>query len=250
MSLTDKQWMLLARDLRKVAGRVAPEWTDSNTHDPGVTVLELLSYAITDLHTRRHAFDERARRVAASVAELAAVLATPQGQGDACPEGLQRVNFMTGMMLGVEDFRAEQAYVRERLDRRNRLLLGSGIAGGLEVTVERDTGAGRLVVSPGLAIDASGHEIVVERPHGQALPPAGAPLFVLLRYVETPCRFVPVSSDPAVTDPAMQATRITETFQVELAAAADDVAVAVAKLRVQRGRWRLDPSFKPARLRG
>lgn len=48
MPLDDEQWSALARELRRAAARVAPGWTDSGTHDPGVTVLELLAYALAD----------------------------------------------------------------------------------------------------------------------------------------------------------------------------------------------------------
>src|SRR3954452_4711574 len=37
------------RQLERLAG---PQWTDFNTHDPGITILEQLCYAITDLGYR------------------------------------------------------------------------------------------------------------------------------------------------------------------------------------------------------
>lgn len=250
MPLTEEQWMALARDLRRTLDRIAPDWTDSNTHDPGVTMLEALAFAITDLHHRRHSFDERARGLARTVAELAGALAVPSAGNDDCGSGLQRVNYTVGMVLGVDDFRAEQEYVRQRLNRRNRLLVGTGIASGLLVTVERDTGGSRAVIAPGLAFDASGNEIVIDRPFTQALPARGTPLFVLLRHAERLCHFVPVPGDPSSTEEVIQATRIAETFQVELAPATAEDAVALARLRLVRGQWRSDPAFKPSHLRG
>lgn len=249
MPLTEEQWMILARDLRRTLGRMAPDWTDSSTHDPGVTVLEALAYTITDLHHRRHSLDERTRGLARTVAELADALAVPSAGSDDSSEGLQRVNYLSGMVLGVEDFRAEQEYVRQRLNRRNRLLVGTGIAGGLQVTVERDTSGSRVVIEPGLAFDASGNEIVIDRPFTQALPAQGTPLFVLLRYAERLCRFVPAPPDPSSTEAVTQATRIAETLQVELAPATTKDAVALARLRLVRGRWRPDPAFKPLHVR-
>ena len=35
--------------IQKVAGKV---WTDYNTHDPGITILEIVCYALTDLGYR------------------------------------------------------------------------------------------------------------------------------------------------------------------------------------------------------
>lgn len=37
------------RQIQKLAGDI---WTDHNTHDPGITILETLCYAITDLGYR------------------------------------------------------------------------------------------------------------------------------------------------------------------------------------------------------
>src|SRR5215475_234438 len=37
------------RHLERLAGQI---WTDFNAHDPGITILEQLCYAITDLATR------------------------------------------------------------------------------------------------------------------------------------------------------------------------------------------------------
>jgi len=42
--------------------RVVPDWTTHNTHDPGITVLELLAYALTDLQYRSSASTRTAAR--------------------------------------------------------------------------------------------------------------------------------------------------------------------------------------------
>lgn len=43
---------LYKKGLRRVRDLCSREWTDHNIHDPGVTILEVLSYAITDLSFR------------------------------------------------------------------------------------------------------------------------------------------------------------------------------------------------------
>jgi hypothetical protein len=255
MPLTDKQWKTLARDLRSAIARVAPEWTDTNEHDPGITVLEVLCYAITDLQYRSDALDGRARLLARTVAERASVLAEPApgDAGDECAAGLQRVNYTTGMLLGVDDFKTEQQYLRDRLRRHNRLLHGSGIAAGLDVAVEQDAAGSRITIAPGFALDPAGNEICVEQPVQLALPPPGPELFVLLHYAEQPCRNVPVvasgTGDDAVGGTLSQPTRIVETFSVALAAAPEADSVALARLKQFRGRWRVDARFKVARWR-
>ena len=253
MPLTEKQWATLAGQFRSALARAAPEWTDTNAHDPGRTLLEVLCYAITDLQQRGGVLDEHARLLARTVAERAGQLAgTARGGDDDCGPGLQRVNYTAGMLLGVDDFRTEQQYLRGRLQRQNRLLHGTGIACGLNVTVEQ--GSARIEISPGLALDPVGNEICIEQPVHLALPSSGPDLFVLLRYAERPCRSAPVvpgaGGQDADSTMDVQPTRIVETFTVELASAPQSDAVVIARLRQSRGRWRVDARYKVTRVHG
>ena len=50
--LTDEQRQTLASVLARDVAHVAPDWTAHNTHDPGITVLELLAYVLTELQYR------------------------------------------------------------------------------------------------------------------------------------------------------------------------------------------------------
>lgn len=84
---------------------------------------------------------------------------------------LARVAYRHGMMLGVEAVRDEQAYNRRRLNRHQYWLHGTGTVVGLAVTLDFDTEpadpdpdrdqALRLLVSPGIALDGLGREIVL-----------------------------------------------------------------------------------------
>jgi len=48
-------WQLLRREgIRHIEKLGSAIWTDYNLHDPGVTILEILCYAITDLGYRSH----------------------------------------------------------------------------------------------------------------------------------------------------------------------------------------------------
>jgi hypothetical protein len=78
----------------------------------------------------------------------------------------RRVNFFNGMMLTAADLEVEQEYHRGMRYLHNRLH-GYGTVSGLEVTVTR----GRVRVSPGLAIDVCGREIVVAQPLSLRLEP-------------------------------------------------------------------------------
>ena len=52
------------------------------------------------------------------------------------PEGPDRVHYATGVLLGAEDFRAEQDYHRARLARALAYAMGQGTLAGLEVIHE------------------------------------------------------------------------------------------------------------------
>jgi len=87
-------------------------------------------------------------------------------------EGPDRVHYATGVLLGAEDFQAEQAYHRSRLARALAYAMGHGTLAGLEVTHEpaRPADAAnparseRLMVAPGLAIDRLGRMLEVVKP--------------------------------------------------------------------------------------
>ena len=258
MPLTDKQWTGLARDFQRALTRVVPGWTDAGPHDPGITVLELMAYVLDELQSRSDALDPQARMLARRVAEHASALATALAAAPNDSDGagaLQRVNYVSGMLLGVDDFRVEQDYFRTRLNRHNRLLHGSGIADGLAVTVEagaNGSNGSQATLAPGFALDRHGNEICVDKPVVLTLPAQAAALFVQLSYAEQPCGRVPVAnSNPLDTtggEATAQATRIAETFSATLAVEPSVDAVLVARLRQVRGRWRVDPGFKAVRL--
>ncbi len=243
--LTDEQWRSVARSVQREMARRAPDWTDHAGDDPGITMLELLAYTLTDLGDRGRPLDEDGRRLAQRVIGLVQAFAA-EGPAD-CPPGLQRVDYFSGMVLGVADFAAEQDYVRQGTQRRNRLLHGAGIASGLGVTLGGSPDGPQVTIAPGLALSPLGEEIAVEAPFGLALPPPaqGASLLVLLRYVELPCRPVPAGDGQA----DLRFSRIAETFGATLAGVADDGAIVLARLTCPDTQWTIDHELTPARIR-
>jgi len=216
-----------------------------------VTMLQVLAFALEVLQYRQASPDPHARvlerDVAARAAALAAALDDP---GDDC--GLARVNYFTGMILGSDDFSAEQEYFRNRLPRLNRLLHGSGVVTGLEVTVAGTAGSASATIAPGFALDRAGNELCVANPLALALPTAGGALVVAITYRERPCRpvaaagFVDPGSDATS---ALRPSRVVETFEATLAAAPAADAIELARVHRVRGRWRIDPGFAPPRAR-
>jgi hypothetical protein len=259
--LSEKQWQSLASAVARELKRVAPDWTALNLHDPGITVLEALAYALTDLQYRTHTIDTHGRMLARRVAQLAHWLADESGvagedgevsvtgAGD-CTPGLQRVNYFTGQLLSADDLTTEQDYVRNKFHRRNRAH-GTGVVTGLEVTLKRTGSKTQVVIAPGLAFNARGEEIEVSAPTPLPLPAQGKALLVLLHYAEQPCRPVPalVTDPQATAEEQVRFSRVTETFSATLAPSTDDSAVALARLSFSRGRWALDRKFKAAQVR-
>lgn len=156
--------------------------------------------------------------------------------------GLTRPNYFFGRVLGVEDFREEQGYHLGKHRRHLQTMHGSGVARGLDVSVSSDGTS--MTVAPGLAIDASGHEIVLDDPVPITPPPdAASPAWIVLEYVERAIDVVPTLDDEP------QARRIQEGCRTTLAAFPSDTGVTLARLLNEANGWRVDPTFVPARAR-
>ena len=72
----------------------------------------------------------------------------------------ERIRYFPGQLLTADDFAMEQDYWRGKGQLHNRLHLGQGVVCGLDVTPLTGTANG-VRISPGLALDAWGREIVV-----------------------------------------------------------------------------------------
>lgn len=212
----------------------APDWTEGNEADPGVTVLSLFAFVAESLALRGGTMPERARRDAARLARAASVLAG----GDAPAHGgaLVRNNYFTGRLLGVEDFQLEQDYVRARLRRLNLELHGAGVVRGLQVSVEPAGGGAELVVvQPGFAIGPNGEEIAVRCRATAALPDSEDRLSVMLSAAERLTHLVPAPSDEQI-----RFTRIEESFDLRVAASADRTGIVLAALVRAGTGWTVD----------
>jgi hypothetical protein len=100
----------------------------------------------------------------------------------------ERQRFFAGRLLTADDLQAEQDYLRGKSRLHNRFLHGWGIVSGLGVTV--DQGA-TLVVSPGLALDCAGNELVLSSPERVSLSGLSGRHYVNLEYLEVPVGQVP-----------------------------------------------------------
>lgn len=231
----------LAAELREIVLRFDPNWTDHNSSDPGVTLVEVVAWvAQTALHDAT-ALPEQGRRAAMRAAAALATFAEPCGQADA---PLTRPRFSPGQLLTAEDLQLEQDYHREKLRRHNLGLLGFGIVEGLEVSVgtTADAPDGRIHVLPGMALDACGNELCVEGGAVLGLPQSGERVFVSVRHWDKPCS--PVLSPGGETTPS----RIEEVCVVAVVDTIVKPALALARLIRSEGRWVVDPAFVPRRV--
>jgi hypothetical protein len=93
----------------------------------------------------------------------------------------ERPRFFTGKLLTANDLQTEQDYFRGKLRLHNRFLHGWGIVTGLGVTV--DQGA-TVAVSPGLALDCAGNELVLSAAEQISLSGLSGRRYVTIEYLE------------------------------------------------------------------
>jgi hypothetical protein len=219
----------------------APEWTDHNDSDPGITLIELFAFLTESLLFRRNMIPERGRSIAVRLAQSASALAA--ASAGTASGALERPRYFPGRLIGVDDLQLEQDYVRARLRRLNRVLHGSGIVRGLDVSVEGDGPEQRVAVEPGFALAPTGEEIEVSVVATACLPPAGYLLHVILLYTERPTH---PQAEPDGQD--VEFSRIEEGFAILLAATPPTDGIVLARvLRADDG-WCLDEAFAPKRV--
>lgn len=74
-------------------------------------------------------------------------------------QSFSRPRYFYGQLLDVRHFESEQDYFKRKLWMLNRMVSGYGVVCGLDVQVGEDNHS--VVVTPGLALDKNGREIVV-----------------------------------------------------------------------------------------
>jgi hypothetical protein len=243
--LDDSTLHELVSALRRRVSAHYPEWTEQSTGDPGTSLVQLFAFLAESLLYRANEIPEHVRQRFLRLAQLALTL--PVADEAAPPAPLERVRYSFGMVLGVEDFEAEQNYFRERMRRHNRELHGVGVVRGLSVSVEQNEKGGgeHVAVSPGFAIAPDGEEIAVPERATQALPADGSALYVTVAYFEQPARPVPVLGEESDT----AFTRIEESFALSVAPSIPSGAVALARLVRADALWRVDEAFEAVRVR-
>ncbi|HEY6643730.1 hypothetical protein [Povalibacter sp.] len=227
----ESRWPLLASAMRRVMLEHVPDWTDSNDHDPGITLLNLFTWLTDALPYAQSATNPEIIAAARRLATAASGLANAGAGADSEP--LLRVNYFHGKLLGVDDFRDEQTYFRRRLQRLNQRLHGVGVVSGLNVSIKNSSSGASVEISPGLAIDPTGEEVVIADCVVLPLPGTPKELYVQIRWTEQLRMPVPTTDSSAPT----QYSRIVDTWETVLSPAAAQDAVTLARLTRISGRW-------------
>jgi hypothetical protein len=169
---------------------------------------------------------------------------TPRANASAAvPDPSKHVNFTLGMVLGVDDFTQEFAYLSGRDQWLARDLIGYGTAWGLRVRVETDVEKGpRVLVEPGVAVSPRGQLIRVapaqcaylntwlranraelEKHLISSSPPGSATttVYLVLCYRDCATDMVPIPGEPCRSEEeAVAPSRLADDFRLELRFAA------------------------------
>jgi hypothetical protein len=160
---------------------------------------------------------------------------------------MKRLRFFDGQLLTAQDFQAEQEYQLEKRRLHNRLLHGVGVINGLGVSVDDvsvdDRPVTSVLVSPGLALDSHGNEILVESPVRIDLTINMADsCFVMIEFTESPTDAVPGANG------GLNFSRVTEGYQVRIVSDDPSQSTNTAQLCLARlirvsGHWVVDETY-------
>jgi hypothetical protein len=151
------------------------------------------------------------------------------------PDPSKRVNYTLGMLLGVDDFNQEFAYLSGRDHWIARDAIGYGTLSGLRVSLEPTTNGPRLLVSSGTALSPRGqlirvctaqcavlndwlsaHEQDVQSALSSPLGPS-IKLYLVLCYRDCAMDKVPIAGEPCRSaDELMAFSRVVDDFKLEL----------------------------------
>jgi hypothetical protein len=166
----------------------------------------------------------------------------PQAVRSVDPDPFKHINYTLGMILGVDHFKQDFAYLSGRAQWLARGLLGYGTICGLRVTAQPAGGTDgwEILVSAGAALNPMGQFIRVpaaqcakvnpwlrrhlaEVQQWGGSPPAAAHLYVTLCYAQCEVDPEPIPGEPCRSeDDSMAASRIVDDYRLELSWAPPD----------------------------
>lgn len=171
----------------------------------------------------------------------------------------ERPNFFSGKLLSAEDLSAEQQYQIGKRKSHNRHLHGWGVVSGLGVKTQ----GGNVLVSPGIAIDCEGNDLVVDQTVNVPAPSmkdTRNTVYVVVAYKEH-------KTNPVTTslNGNLEWDRIAECYETFLAntnanaghrhssgrwiPCGQSHAITLARLQKQPNGWRVDRRYRPPKAR-
>jgi hypothetical protein len=135
----------------------------------------------------------------------------------------ERNRYFYGKLMTVRDFEAEQRYGREARYLHNLALHGWGVVCGLEVQATASTT--KLTVTPGVALDCCGREIVMaeankeldlEQDLNLSVAPGTDTVYLAIRYDDCEREPVPAQAQISTCDEVCDYSRIQERYAFEL----------------------------------
>jgi hypothetical protein len=161
----------------------------------------------------------------------------------------ERPRFFAGTLFTADDLQTEQDYFRGKLRLHNRFMHGWGIVTGLGVSVDQGT---TVVVSPGLALDCAGNELLLSAAEPISLLGRSGRCYVTIEYLE-----VEVGQSPSGQG-EIEFSRVREAVRLALASVnpgrghshmgpgspgcGQSHALCLATLRHDGSHWRVDPT--------
>ncbi len=124
--------------------------------------------------------------------------------------GAKRMNYFKGEFLDDKDFKDEQKYHIDMLKKHNENLHSWGIAKGLNVVLGTDRRS--VIIESGMAIDAEGHQIIVDNDREKKISDniIATELYLTISYHENSVDFI-----DNITGMEPQYTRIEEEPHIE-----------------------------------
>ena len=131
-------------------------------------------------------------------------------QDQCVPKPFVRNNYFDGQFLTANDFQDEQDYHIGKQNLHNKFLHGWGVVCGLWVvpSAEYDD---RVILTPGVAIDGEGREIVVTKSISVPIGVQKTDLYIAIEYKPIPTEFIPNLDGDASLE-SKQASKIEESF--------------------------------------
>ncbi|MCC7126570.1 MAG: hypothetical protein IT178_17100 [Acidobacteria bacterium] len=209
----------LTRALEAALRAHAPEWTERNDADPGVTLLEMLAFLAEALQFERGVVPA-GTAAAARVKKALEGYETPLIASQEAWSGVTRPRFFAGRLLTAADLDEEQRYHLAAHRRLLRAIYVDAVISGLQVSVA-ETGD-TVTIAPGTAVDAFGREIIVASPATLTIPTgSSSSLWVTVEYAERPIDRVPIANSDAG-----EATRIEEGGRIGVTAQPAPLTIA------------------------